>query len=354
MPEKKKQHFIPKLLLRNFSNDTERKLINVYNPDTNFYRKNCSIKTQGQEDFFYGEDLFFENKLGSLENATAPVISNIISNIEIPIRDSENYGLLFFFSLLLSHRTNYAANRINEMVNKTFQEAAKHDDKISKIINEEKFKLGFKNPAAAVLETVSEAILGAYDLELKLLDNQSSKKFIISDHPSVRYNQYLEKRKHPGGHLGLFTKGLQIFLPISPDKMLVFFDKWAYKIGNKKDIVVKVSNEKDIDSLNYLQIVNCDKTIFSNNSIAEHYLSEFGIRAKKIRSKELISMKEINKRYIDKDGQEHINYMTTLVIRNFNLQLSFIKEPQGAKSHKLNNYVAQVRNENMRNYNSPN
>ena len=347
MAENKKQHFVPKLLLRHFSNDTEKKLINIFNSDTKFYRADCPLKDQGQEDYFYGEDGQIEEALAKLENAAAPIISDIITKGNLPKRESEEYQHLFFFSFLLSYRTKYVVEQMNEVVDKTFQEIAKLDVRFDKF-KESGIRMELNNPAALSLGIVSKGIWQAYDLELVWLINKSTSKFFTSDNPSIRYNQFLESRKHPGGHLGMFTKGLQLFFPISPDFMLVYYDKWAYKFGNKKDKVIFVTNPADIDQLNYLQVINCTEIIYSNNSIKEFALSQLSDRAKALRSRDKTKLYEINKRFKDKEGNEHIQYTQHGDNRTTRLNLSFVKQPQGAKSHKINDFVVQLRDERLR------
>lgn len=349
MAEKKKQHYVPKLLLRHFSIDDKKKNINVFNADTRFYKQNCPLKNQGQEDYFYGEDGIIEKELEQLETAAAPIIAEIIKHKQIPKKDTEKYGILFFFSLLLTYRTKSSAEHLNEVVNKTFQEITKLDERFSEF-KDKGINIELKNAAAHSLSVISEAILGAYDLKLTLLVNTTNKKFITSDNPSVKYNQFLEKRNHLGGHLGIFTKGLQIFFPLSPDVMLVYYDKWAYKFGNKKDTVIFLNNDSDIDQLNLLQIANCHKIIFSDNNIKEFYLNKIAEQVQKIRSRDLTKMYEINKRFIDSEGLEHIQFTQHSDDRKINLELTFIKQPQSAKSHNLSDYVVQLRDERMRNY----
>lgn len=256
MAEKKKQHFVPKLLLRHFSNKIKKAKINIFNVETEFYRVNCPLDSQAQEDYFYGEDKVIEDALGKIEDSAAPIIAEIIKE----------------------------------------------------------------------------------------------KKFITSDNPCNRYNQYLEKRNHPGGHLGLFSKGLQLFFPISPDLMLLYYDKWAYKFGNKKDKEIILTDENDINHLNLLQLANCHKICIFDDSVSEMYLKNLTSKVNNLRQKDKSKLYKSGKRHLDIDGNERITYIHQTEDRKLNLKLSFVKEPQGAKSHNLTNHFVQLRNENMRDF----
>jgi hypothetical protein len=91
----------------------------------------------------------------------------------------------------------------------------------------------------------------ALDLRWKLLQNKTDLPFITSDHPAVRYNQFLEPRIRSGSNTGLVARGLQMFLPLSPKHVLVLFDSETYKVGGMKLRVmnVDVTHDEDVDEL---------------------------------------------------------------------------------------------------------
>ena len=349
MAEKKKQHFVPKLLLRHFSNEIKKAKINIFNVETEFYRVNCPLDSQAQEDYFYGEDKVIEDALGKIEDSAAPIIAEIIKEKKIPVRNSEKYIILHLFSIILSYRTKNSSEKLNEVVDKTIKELAKYDDRLGALIKDD-LSIKLKNAPAQSLSAVAKGVKYANDLELILLINNTKKKFITSDNPCNRYNQYLESRNHPGSHLGLFSKGLQFFFPISPDLMLVYYDKWAYKFGNKKDKEIFLTNENDINQLNLLQLANCHKICIFDDSVSEMYLKNLNSKVNNLRQIDKSKLYESGKRHLDLDGNEHIKFIHQAEDRRLNMKLSFVKEPQGAKSHKLNNLLVQLRNENMRNF----
>ncbi|MGP8213984.1 MAG: DUF4238 domain-containing protein [Bacteroidia bacterium] len=102
--------------------------------------------------------------------------------------------------------------------------------------------------AALNLQSLVSSLEVATDLACKLIINNSDISFITCDNPVIRYNQFLEKRKFPGGREGLAIKGLQIFYPICPSLALLFYDNRVYKIGYKKQQSVVTSNSNDISS----------------------------------------------------------------------------------------------------------
>ena len=346
MPEYKKQHYVPQLILRYFSTDREKKCTNVFNPDKEFYKRDCPLKDQAQENYFYGENGEIEKSLSNIESKVAPILLSIVRDIKAPSIDTEDYGDLLIFTLLLGGRTRFVAERSNEVLNKLFQELAIVGDKPS--VKEKNIRIKHKRPAVEILRATVKALKGADDLKMKLVVNKTKIKFITSDNPVVKYNQYLEMRNHPGGHTGLLNKGLQIFFPLSPDLMIHYYDDWAYKVGDRKKLFVSVEDESDISQLNFLQIVNCYKSTFSTNSTNEHYLLQLSQKAKKLRKLEYHNLTEVE-RSTDHEQTERIVFAQHNVERKIKLSLSFIKQPKIAKRHVLSNHVVQVRDESKRN-----
>lgn len=347
MANKKKQHFVPKLLLRYFATDENKKLINIFNVETNFYRENCPLKDQGQEDYFYGEDGIIEDMLAKLEDESARIISDMLKNKQLPKYGTKEHQHLFLFTMFMSFRTKSAAEMTNAMFDKVFQEIKKYDSRFS----DEKYKdihLELKKSAPFTLANAGKDIFLAYDLESKLLYNATNTKFITSDHPVIKYNQFLEQRKHPGGHTGLLTKGLQIFFPITPEFMIVYYDKWAYKFGNKKNKLISITDCNDIEQLNYLQVLNCSQIAYYNNETKLFTLKKFAEKAQRLRNKDKI-IGVTGERKTSEDGNESMLMMHYGEDRETNLTLSFVKQPQNAKSHVLTDYYVQLRNERLRN-----
>ena len=66
--------------------------------------------------------------------------------------------------------------------------------------------------------------------------------------------------------IGFSCKGLQIFLPISPTILLHYYDNSCYKTGDKKSLTVKITEQRDMDSLNLLQYVNASENIYYSDA----------------------------------------------------------------------------------------
>ncbi len=109
------------------------------------------------------------------------------------------------------------------------------------------------------------------DLKLKALEACRSLEFVTSDNPVVLYNPYsLGAEKLQASATGIQSRGLQVFLPISNKITLVYYDSAVYKIGDKRQDLVRIG-ERDVQSLNFLQMLNATENVyFHSDPIAAH------------------------------------------------------------------------------------
>ncbi len=342
MTAKRNQHYIPQFYLRAFSVGNLGKSIGHYNYYSNSFRDNVAIKSQASAPFFYGEDGKLEDWFADVETHCAPVFQLIIRENSIDVLKKEQKELLLFFMLIMSLRTKDAVNDLQETTNDTMQRMLNYDTRFSNDLNNTTFE--FNNPAYILMEIANLNFPFIKDLEIKLVINPSTDfEFVCSDNPTVKYNQYLENKNHPGGHYGYFTKGLQIFMPISNKHLLVFFDPWTYKIGDKRKSTI-VCDDKDIDLLNTLQLINCFEYVYFNERIKVDYLKKLKSSATKFRLETSSNVYEEN--ITNRSDNVGIQIFEKNI--EMNLSLSFILQTKKAKQHNLSNYVVQLRNENLR------
>lgn len=345
MTEKKNQHFVPKHYLRQFSINLDKNQIGLFYLEKKIFRNAVPIKSQAKEDFFYGKDGEIEEALSKLENVAAPIFNRIISTNTIPQKNEDGYYSFFTFCIVMANRTKDATEQVKELTDKMFREIMSYEEKFRDIINE--LRIYPENPAAMALEATMKRLHLAFDLKVKLLINRTSTKFITSDHPVIKYNQFLEKRNHPGGNVGIATKGLEIFFPISATHMLCFYDDQVYKIGFKSKDTVDLINPIDIDKLNFLQVLNCFDHLYFNHEVSEWYIRQLYSKAMNKRMTEYSTLNKVNT-IIDKEGLEHIQYHSYGNNIEIKLDLSFITLTKKAKRHVLSNFVVQLRNECLR------
>ena len=128
MPKKKKQHYVPRFYLRNFS--LNKKHINIYNLTNEKIIISGNLKNQCYEPYFYGRDGEIEEALSQTETHASSLIKNIIVGKRAPTRFSEEHVLLVLFILMQIGRTKAAADDENYITDALFKEIYKDHSKL--------------------------------------------------------------------------------------------------------------------------------------------------------------------------------------------------------------------------------
>jgi hypothetical protein len=347
MTEKKNQHYIPKFYLRNFSYEKNGKQIGVYNLSNEIFVSKGKLKTQGSKNFFYGQDGVIEDELANIENILAQQLNKIISEEKIPIKLTKEHIDLLVFVCLTDLRNPV---RINSFKN-GFSEMGKRLVELDPNIILENFIpiLSHDEAIKMSMSNIPEVIKEIFDLDFKILKNTTKQPFIISDFPIVKYNQFLELRNWPLSKSGYGLSGLQIFIPLNPEIMLLFYDSEIYKVGDKKQKIVLINDLLDIENLNILQFVNCFESIFFNEKTSEEYIRKLVVKAKKYKranestahtsyviDKNTENINEIKK------GKENLIIVGSIDVET-KLKISQIKIHSKGQYKKLNSSASQLR-----------
>lgn len=341
--DKKKQHYVPKFYLRNFSNRGEAKIIGLYNISGERYVPSGSLKNQAYVDYFYGKDGVIEEALSQLENVAAEVITNIIQQQAPPLLHSADHLVLLAYIVLSSSRTLYNAETMNELLDKQIKTIYKDDPRVKDNLDD--VKLEHENPAAYSLNITARLIPVTGDLNFKLLVNRTRQLFVTSDNPVVRYNQFLEPKPTLGSNIGLGVKGFQMILPLSPETCILFYDPGVYKVGNKKDKVIYITDEKDIDELNILQVVNANSNLYFTEEVDIKYITKLTSQGKKYMRDRKGNVGE----YPLINGSSE----NSTIIHMYNedvktrLKLTFISILKKAKQYELGNRAVHLRNPDL-------
>ena len=297
--EKKNQHYIPKFYLRNFSYEKNEKQIGIYNLKSSFFFDKATLKDQGSKNFFYGKDGIIENNLSNIEGQLATLINTIINHKILPQKDSFLHIVLLTFVGLTDIRNpvfiNFLKDSLESAMKKEILELDPNADiekLIRKINHDEAIEMAFSGLKPIIENTV--------DLDFKLLINKTEIPFISSDFPVVKYNKFLEMKKWKHGKTGYSNTGLKIFIPLSPEIIIVLYDSMIYKVGYKKKHYLEINDKNEINQLNTLQVLNCTNTLFFNEKCTENYLTELVKNASKYnKANQVIS----NSSYLIKDDE---------------------------------------------------
>lgn len=285
--EKRNQHFVPLFLLRKFSWDGKGKTIGIFNKKDDKYIQAGTLKTQGVRKYTYGKNPGVENSLQMLETLVSPIISMITESKHAPVYKSESYFTLLAFAISLDLRNPHVSLKMYQETEEFFKALLGNEYHEKQAISEERDSNNKLWTLLAQMQNLFICVDMCSDLSCKVIYNNTNHPFIISDTPLIKYNQFLESRSISYGTIGFGTRGLQLFLPISPEIMVVFYDQWIYKYGCKKQKTITISDNTEIQKLNELQCINCNQTLFFNNRMPEDQIRT--IYDESVKSNKLIS-----------------------------------------------------------------
>ena len=258
MPQNKKQHYVPRFYLKRFSPNGVS--INIWHTqlEKNIYSAN--LKNQCYKNYFYGKQPDIEKALASIEGEMSKILDKVTKCKTLPPRFSREHIIIMLYVLMQHGRTEYSASTADEMCDKLIKHLHREQTQ-SMGIDLDQFKIEIQDPAVFTLRMNTQLYPVLLDLNYKLLVNRTGIEFVTSDNPVVLYNQLFSFRdRRIGSCCGLAYKGLQIFFPIGPNAVLVFFDAGVYSVGKRRSLIVDVCLERDVYEINTLQMcsaLNC-------------------------------------------------------------------------------------------------
>jgi len=301
----KKQHYIPQLLLRNFAIEIRSCYrINVYDIQRNIMRSNQNIEDVCAQNWLYDKDNVVENILSRKIEAPASIEITKLLTEPHKIEDSPKMEILRFITVLMS-RTVEASKQALEFLNSFTGTMFKEILRLNGFdeADGEKLRLVPKEPRNISAFIAIDAIYNwplIHDLGVRLLINRTDSEFIISDHPVFFYNWYLRDSKELSVS-SLTSKGLQIFLPISPHLTYCLYDKQIYKYGIKNISYINIDQNQDVAILNSFQALNSSSFLLYHSGIMSNQVTQL---ANKYHDKDTFSCKAAySPAAIDEKGQ---------------------------------------------------
>ncbi len=266
MPPYKNQHYVPQFYFRLYSTDAET--IWMYNASEQRCMK-VPIKTQCQEDYFYGKNPEIEKHFSVGEGMFNSLLSRIIKDNSLAGLSEEDMRNLRGFVTFQRGRTQAAKMQTEEMSDTLAKQILKFhiaaDPTLS--FTEEDLKNFRIVDEGAYLDVLLHHLLSPiliHDLEITLLLNETDHDFIFSGAPVVFCNQWHRQIRTTSGGSGFQSPGLQIFCPISPRHCLLFFDKKKYELMSKAR-PFRIFSRSDIQSINDLQHFSCIDNIYAGS-----------------------------------------------------------------------------------------
>jgi len=342
MPEQKNQHYVPVLILKNFSEDSVN--TNLLVIKTNKYVNNIPIKDQSSEDYFYGKDKVVEKSLAELEKIFGLLLKEIAERDYLPNYGTFEHFLLNLFIVSTSARTLYSGEATNEQIDKMCSIVFSHHDKFDDFAKN--YKVGIETPSAFSLGIAVTCVKYIADLEYKILDNKTKSEFIISDNPVIKYNKFLLKRNWPGSHVGYGTLGIQFYCPLSPTKCLVLYDRNCYKFGNRKDRFIAVNLDSDVQAINELQFINANEVVYFRTQDQANLITQIYEKLSSHRRDEKVKVREYVQQGSTKEKGSSL-VMSSAANIEIDLKLSFLKFTKKSNQIKLSNRAVQFRSDKI-------
>ncbi len=293
----KKHHFVPQAQLRHFAADAERRYLFVLDKQTDRSFRTSILNAGSENDFntvSLGESKWnFEDLFQDVDSRSARLIADILSRRSMAwLTDDDRLALadLFATQLLRTHfsRTTpaYIAARLRETVRQFGYDP--DQDPAMAMPTDAAIRLG----SVKTLLDRSEHVVELLRLHPALYRTGEDHRFIISDHPVTVENAF------PYGELGLGSRGVLVFLPISPEFMIALHcltivkryepsERAALDVDRKERMLryrdgLRSGSPIDIDGnmvlyLNHQQIVHSARYLYATadtSDVAREFLKQ--------------------------------------------------------------------------------
>lgn len=255
--ETKRQHYVPRMILRNFSTDGKRISLVVDGRRID----GGGLRDQCQEDYFYGSDQVMEKSFADSERKMAAFFGDLAPERFESLSDDDVYQLRLFVAYQHA-RTRGAADHVSKFTGAFAKQILRDSlalNKETEIGPEdlERIEIGIANAQHQAIWLAAKTNPILSDMSVKFIATARTPGFIIADHPVVAYNQFAEHHpilsRYPTA-TGLALKGLQLFLPLSPSMVLAVYDPSTYQYGGKASVCT--AGPADVSHLNRMQAVN--------------------------------------------------------------------------------------------------
>jgi hypothetical protein len=315
---KSKHHYVPRFYLKSFASEPRR--IHIFNMDKGLAVQSGSLRDQCYRNKFYGKTDELEDSLAGMEGKIAPVITSILNTSRSFRLNSEEHKWLLIFLGLQITRTAAAARGVDESTDKIFKTMFSRDARVEGM-DLSLVKVGFKNPVLHSMVAFVEVAAHLADLIPHLVINELASPFITSDNPVVLYNQYCEGVKGVGT-TGATSRGLQVFVPLSPTSLLLLYDQAIYKVSDRDAHITVLSKADDVGILNLLNAANAEQILLFSKWENENAVRRLAQKSKKYRRAERATVEE----FLADDDPEHSSLVHLFQQPlDIGLNLSFMK-----------------------------
>lgn len=259
MAENKKQHYVPRMYIKRFTEDEK---IYLYNVETKTNIGQVPYKNICQEDYFYGKNLQNEKYLSNKESEWNKSIDEIINGNH----SDENISNIKEFAIFQKQRTLGSLENFNTSIKEILEntvmfglEKKAYDIQKYKNLIDDKCQEEANDAidTSFMLDMAKNTIQLIDDLSFLHIKYNTNKKLISSDNPIIVINPYLKY------NFGFSMIGLIFLFPISPKDLVVLYDHKIYsKYSDAK--YIENSNQSEVNHINSYELINANEIIYSN------------------------------------------------------------------------------------------
>lgn len=257
MPEKKKQHYVPKFYMQLFANQQNE--FSVFNTRDKKVLYPVPYGSQCYKDYYYGKDGVWENRLSDMEATWANTIKLVLTRS--PLTDEDILSLKRF-ALYQRQRTMAEENYSKQVRKELLIECSKcicadkgwkyEADVIEELCEQ---RANESITPAETLQFAEQYLDSIKDLSVVIIEYKTKRELFSSDVPVISINPFHQQT------IGYGSMGLIMLFPISPHHLVVIYDEKMYPRFKGK-LYVELSNEKEVLNLNILQLISAEKILF--------------------------------------------------------------------------------------------
>lgn len=260
MPEKKKQHYVPKFYMQLFTN--QQNTFSVFNIANKKILRSVPYSSHCYKDYYYGKDGMWENRLSEMETEWANIVKLVLR--KSPLTDEDILSLKRF-ALYQRQRTMAEENYSKKIRKELLVEYSKcicadkgwkyEEDVIEKICAE---RANESIAPAETLQFAEQYLNSIKDLSVVIIEYKTKLELFSSDVPVISINPFYQQ------NIGYGCMGLIMLFPVSPHHLIVLYDRKMYPKFKGKTYV-ELSNEKEVLNLNILQLISAEKILFGKD-----------------------------------------------------------------------------------------
>lgn len=252
-----RQHFVPRFLLKGFTDDPSQKTITLYHLGSASFHKNVSLRDQAYKHNYYGADGSVEKLFELIETGASAVVQRLSSGARPRDFVSQEVYDLYLFVLTQMVRTPASLTDARVYMDDMTREMFKDDRRLTKYLNHPLFR--GQNLFHHLLSIAFDTISYLSDLGFFLVKNRTSIPLILGDHPAHVVNPFLSYHKWIGSKHGFGNIGATIILPVASDSLLVLYDPDCYRpLSTGQNFL----NLADVNNMNLIQACYAESCLY--------------------------------------------------------------------------------------------